>query len=79
MLTMAIIYIAGVISGVLLIAIALAGWIRQSGKLIRGGDANQTPGRHRRTRGNTNTGAASMARHRPDYDSRVNSATPRVA
>lgn len=79
MLTMAIIYIAGVISGVLLIAIALAGWIRQSGKLIRGGDANQTPGRHRRTRGNTNAGAASMARHRPDYDSRVNSATPRVA
>lgn len=79
MLTMAIIYIAGVISGVLLIAIALAGWIRQSGKLIRGGDENQTQGRHHRTTGNTHTGAASVARHRPDNDSGANSATPRVA
>ena len=79
MLTMAIIYIAGVISGVLLIAIALAGWIRQSGKLIRGGNENQTPGRHRRVTGNTNTGAASLARHRPDHNSGANSATPRVA
>lgn len=79
MITMAIIYVMGVISGVLLVAIALAGWIRQSGKLIRGGDGNQTQGRHHRTTGRTNTGAASMARHRPDNDSGVNSATPRVA
>lgn len=76
---MAIIYVMGVISGVLLVAIALAGWIRQSGKLIRGGDGNQTQGRHHRTTGRTNTGAASVARHRPDNDSGVNSAAPRVA
>lgn len=79
MITMAIIYIAGVISGILLIAIALAGWIRESSKRIRGGDDHQPPGRHRRVRRNTNTGAASMARHRPDDDSGVNSVAPRVA
>lgn len=76
---MAIIYIAGIISGVLLVAIALAGWIRQSGKRIRGGDEHQTQGRHHRVTGNSHTGTPSVARHRPDDDSGINSATPRVA
>jgi len=79
MITMTIIYVAGLISGILLVVIALAGWVRQAGKMIGGGDSNQAPGRHRRITGDTDTGTASMARHRANYGSRANSSTPRAA
>lgn len=36
------IYVAGIVSGVLLVAIGLAGWVRNAGKKL-GGDTNQTP------------------------------------
>ena len=39
---MALIYIAGIVSGVLLVAIGLAGWVRNAGKKL-GGDIYQTP------------------------------------
>lgn len=39
---MVALYVAGVLSGLVIIAIALAGWVRQSGKRL-GGDHNQAP------------------------------------
>lgn len=39
---MAAIYIAGIVSGVLLVAIGLAGWVRNAGKKL-GGETYQTP------------------------------------
>lgn len=79
MIIMSIIYIAGVISGIALVVIALVGWIRQSGKAIQGGDLNQTPPRHLRTARNTYTGTTSLEGYRKDRNRGPDRPTPRIA
>lgn len=62
---MAAIYIAGIVSGVLLVAIGLAGWVRNAGKKL-GGETYQTPNGIAGAHAATDAGAASVARHRAD-------------
>lgn len=76
---MTITYIAGVVSGILLVVIALAGWIRKAGKSIKGGEHNQTPRRNTGTNTNTNAGAPPVARHRANHHRRPDSTATRVA
>lgn len=73
MIAMIAIYAAGLVSGILLVVIALAGWIRSAGKKL-GGEDNQTPAGVYRLGGNTDAGAVSLAgdgahRHRRRYRS----------
>ena len=61
-MTMALIYVAGIVSGVILVVIALAGWIGYAARQIkernnRNDDAGPTPRR-------TLTSAPAMANHR---------------
>lgn len=76
---MTLIYIAGVVSGILLVAIALAGWIRKAGKELKGGGHHQTPVRNTRTIRTTDTGAAPVARHRSHSHRRPGGAVTGVA
>ena len=76
---MTIIYIAGVVSGILLVVIALAGWIRKAGKTLKGGEHNQTPRRNTGTNTGTNTGPAPVARHRAHNHRRPDSTATGVA
>ena len=59
---MALIYIAGIISGVLLVAIGLAGCVRNAGKKL-GGDTNQTPHGIAGAHGTAHASATPVARH----------------
>jgi hypothetical protein len=79
MLIMAIIYIAGIVSGVLLVAIALAGWIRKAGKSIKGGEHYQTPRGNSGAKPSTNTGTTPVARHRSNSRRRPDSTATGVA
>lgn len=60
---MAAIYIAGIVSGVLLVAIGLAGWVRNAGKKL-GGDHYQAPHGIAGAHGTTDASATPVARHR---------------
>lgn len=71
---MALIYIAGLVSGILLVAIALAGWIRKAGKELKGGVNHQTPVRKSGTIRTTDTSKAPVARHRSHGHRRPDSA-----
>lgn len=59
---MALIYIAGIVSGVLLVAIGLAGWVRNAGKKL-GGDIYQTPQGSAGAHGTAYPISAPVARH----------------
>ena len=59
---MALIYIAGIVSGVLLVAIGLAGWVRNAGKKL-GGDTYQTPHGIASANGTAYPISAPVARH----------------
>lgn len=76
---MTIIYIAGVVSGILLVVIALAGWICKAGKSMKGGEHNQTPRRNTGTNTDTNTGTPPVARHRANHRRRPDSTATGVA
>lgn len=76
---MTIIYIAGVLSGIALVVIALVGWIRQSGKAIRGGDHYQAQDRRRGARGDANTGATPLEGYRANHRRGPDRPTSRAA
>ena len=76
---MTVIYIAGVVSGILLVVIALAGWIRKAGKSIKGGEHNQTPRRNAGINRTANASTAPVARHRADNHRRPDSTATGVA
>ena len=59
---MVAIYVAGIVSGVLLVAIGLAGWVRNAGKKL-GGDTNQTSQGSVGAHGTAYPISAPMARH----------------
>ena len=59
---MVAIYVAGIVSGVLLVAIGLAGWVRNAGKKL-GGDTNQTPQGIAGAHGTAHASATPVARH----------------
>lgn len=79
MITMTIIYLAGLVSGILLVVIALAGWIRQAGKELRGGEHYQAQDRQRRIGNNANAGAAPVESNGANYRRRPDSPITRVA
>lgn len=60
------IYVAGIVSGVLLVAIGLAGWVRNAGKKL-GGDINQTPQGSAGAHGTAHASATPVARHGAHY------------
>lgn len=76
---MALIYIAGLVSGILLVAIALAGWIRKAGKELKGGVNHQTSVRNSGTIRTTDAGASPVARHRSHSNRRPGGAVTGVA
>lgn len=59
---MVAIYVAGIVSGVLLVAIGLAGWVRNAGKKL-GGDNNQTPHGIAGAHGTAHASATPVARN----------------
>ena len=63
MITMALIYIAGIVSGVLLVAIGIAGWVRNAGKKL-GGETYQTPHGIAGAHAATDASATPVARNR---------------
>lgn len=76
---MALIYIAGLVSGILLVAIALAGWIRKAGKKLKGGVHHKTPVRNSGTIRTADTSEAPVARHRSHSHRRPGGAVTGVA
>lgn len=59
---MVAIYVAGIVSGVLLVAIGLAGWVRNAGKKL-GGDTNQAPQGIAGAHGTAHASATPVARN----------------
>lgn len=70
-LAMVAIYVAGVISGVILVSIALAGWIHKSAMKIKEKQRGEAPG--------TYTSPSAMADYRADRYRRGLRAAPPVA
>ena len=70
-LAMVAIYVAGVISGVILVSIALAGWIHKSALKIKEKQSGEAPG--------TYTSASAMADYRADRHKRGTRVTSPVA
>ncbi len=71
---MALIYIAGIVSGVLLVSIALYGWIRSASRQLSGDHVPQT--RYRRK---TDSNSAPVARDTPHPRHRGTGTTPAFA
>lgn len=71
---MALIYIAGIVSGVLLVSIALFGWIRSASRQLSGDHVPQT-----RQQSKTNSNSAPVARDIPNGGYRDTGTTPAFA
>lgn len=76
---MAIVYVAGIISGLILVTIALAGWVGSARKKLEGGEGNHAPARHARTAGDTYTGATTLESYRADRRRRRPGTAPNAA
>lgn len=76
---MAIVYVAGIISGLILVTIALASWVGSARKKLEGGEGNHAPARHARATGDTDTGATPLESYRADRRRRRPGTAPNAA